>query len=101
MTVRQAPRLLLWHAAYGITDVPLDDPPPPAITAPDGRAFTWGDDDLAAALSEDLERPVTLRRDLALMQDLPDSLLVTFGASHRAVEEALGPLGPLRWRTAG
>jgi uncharacterized protein YcbX len=33
------------------------------------------------------------------MQDLPDSLLVVFAASHRAVETVLGPFDPLRWRT--
>ena len=42
---------------------------------------------------------MTLRRDPGLMQDLPASLLVTFGASHRAVEAELGPLDATRWRT--
>jgi uncharacterized protein YcbX len=54
---------------------------------------------LAQALGDDLGRAIELRRDPGLMQDLPASLLVTFGASHRAVEAALGPLDPLRWRT--
>lgn len=99
LTARQAPGLLLWRAAYGDGPVPLDDPPAPAITAPGGRAFAWEDPDLPGALAEDLGRPVALRRDPALMQDLPESLLVTFGASHRAVEAALGPLDPRRWRT--
>jgi uncharacterized protein YcbX len=99
LTIRQVSRMVLWSAAYGDVDVPLDDPPPPAVTAPDGTVFSWDDPVLPAALAHDLGRPVTLRRDAALMQDLPDSLLVTFGASHRAVEEALGPLDPLRWRT--
>jgi len=99
LTARQAPRMLLWRAAYGDVPVTLDDPPSPTLTAPDGRTFGWDDPDLPDALSEDLGRPVTLRRDPALMQDLPRSVLVTFGASHRAVEAALGPLDPLRWRT--
>ena len=99
LTARQVPRLLLWHAAYGDAEVPLDDPPSPRITAPGGRVFAWGDPDLPGALADDLGRPVTLRRDPALMQDLPASLLVTFGASHRAVEAELGPLDPRRWRT--
>lgn len=99
LTIRQVSRMVLWSAAYGDAAVPLDDPPPPAITAPDGRTFAWDDPELPAALEADLGRPVTLRRDPALMQDLPDSLLVTFGASHRAIEAALGELDPLRWRT--
>ena len=99
LTVRQVPRLLLWQASYGDAAVPLDDPPAPALISPDGTSYRWGDPQLPGALADDLGRPVTLRRDPANMQDLPDSLLVTFGASHRAVEEALGPLDPLRWRT--
>jgi len=99
MTVRQCPRMLLWSARYGDGEVPLDDPPAPMLTAPDGRAFMWDDPDLPAALAGDLGREVTLRRDPQLMQDLPRSLLITFGASHRDVEAALGPLDPLRWRT--
>lgn len=99
LTIRQVPRMVLWGAAYGDAEVPLDDPPSPTVTAPDGAKFSWADPGLPAVLSEDLGRPVTLRRDPALMQDLPDSLLVTCGASHRALEEALGPLDPRRWRT--
>jgi uncharacterized protein YcbX len=87
LTAREAPRLLLWHAT--------DD----AVTGPDGTAYPLGDPGLAEALSADLGRPVTMRHDPALQQDLPDSLLITFGASHRRVEEALGPLDPRRWRT--
>ena len=98
LTARQAPRLL-WGAAYGDVEVALDDPPAPVLTAPDGRRFGWNDAGLAEALSADLGRAVQLRRDPGLMQDLPRSLLVTFGASHRAIEAALGPLDPLRWRT--
>lgn len=98
VTVRQVPRMLRWRAAYGEAAVPLDDPPPATVTAPDGRTFDWQDPALPAALEADLGRPLTLRRDAALMQDLPNSLLVTFGASHRAVEEALGPFDALRWR---
>lgn len=99
LTIRQVPRMVLWSAAYGDAEVPLDDPPPPSLTSPAGATWSWDDPALPGALEADLGRPVTLRRDPALMQDLPDSLLVTFGASHRALEEALGPLDPLRWRT--
>jgi len=98
LTIRQAPRMVLWSAAYGDGTVSLDDPPSPIVTSPAGETFSWENPALPAALEADLGRPVTLRRDPALMQDLPDSLLVTFGASHRAVEEELGPLDPLRWR---
>lgn len=99
LTARQTPRMLRWHAGYGEAPVAIDDPPRPVVTAPDGRRFGWEDPELPAALADDLGRPVTLRRDLALMQDLPNSLLITFGASHRAVEAALGPVDPRRWRT--
>ena len=92
LTVRQAPRLLQWHAVY-------DDMGTLVVTAPDGTRFGWEDPALPGALAEDLGRPVTLRHDPALMQDLPESLLVTFVASHEAVERELGPLDPLRWRT--
>ena len=87
LTAREAPRLLLWHATAD------------GVTGPGGERFAFDDPALATALSEDLGRGVTVRHDPALQQDLPDSLLVTFGASHREVEAALGPLDPLRWRT--
>src|SRR5689334_14531857 len=73
LTAREAPRLLLWSGAGG------------AITAPDGARFAYDDPALPAALTADLGRTVIeVRHDPALQQDLPDSLLVTFGASHRA-----------------
>jgi uncharacterized protein YcbX len=60
------------------------------LTAPDGRALRWDDRALPGALCDDLGRRVELRRDLALMPDLPDSLLVTVEASRRALEGELG-----------
>lgn len=99
LTIRQAPRMVLWHGAYGDAPVALDDPPRPVVVSPAGERFAWDEPALPAALAADLGRPVTLRRDPGLMQDLPASLLLTFGASHRAVEQALGPLDPRRWRT--
>lgn len=99
LTVRQVPRLLVWSASYEGVDVELDNPPPPTITSPSGSTHRWDDPALPGLLAADLGRPVTLARDPALMQDLPDSLLVTFGASHRAAEAALGALDPDRWRT--
>jgi uncharacterized protein YcbX len=100
LTARQTPRMLLWSAAYGDQPVGFDDPPVPTLTAPGGGpAYRWDDPALPAALEADLGHPVHLRRDPGLMQDLRDSLLVTFGASHRAVEAALGSIDRARWRT--
>jgi uncharacterized protein len=93
LTVRQVPRMLGWSAAYpqapGAALDP-DAPPLPVVTAPDGRAFDWDDPMLPRALRDDLGRPVDLVRDLALMPDLPDSLLVTVEASRAALERELG-----------
>lgn len=100
LTARQAPRLLRWQASYGGADVVLDDPPPPRLTAPDGRTFAWGDADLPAALSDDLGRTVALRRDVRGQQDLGDTLLVTTQATLDAASAALGrDLDLRRFRT--
>lgn len=104
LTVRQAPGLLRWRAAY--PDVPGDalDPggvPLPRVTGPGGATYAWDDPTLPQALSDDLGRAVTLRRDTALMQDLGDSILVTTQATLDAVGAALGhaPLDLRRFRT--
>jgi uncharacterized protein YcbX len=104
LTVRQAPGMLRWRASYdGHAGAALDATtiPLPRITAPDGtRTYRWDDPALPAALSDDLGRAVTLRRDLALMQDLGDSLLVTTQATLEAVGAALRrPLDLRRFRT--
>jgi uncharacterized protein YcbX len=102
LTVRQLPRMLSWAAAY--PDAPgaeldPDAPPLPILTAPDGRTFAWDDPALQGALSGDLGRDVTLERDLALMPDLPDSLLVTVEASRTSLESELGrPIDLRRFR---
>ena len=62
-----------------------DDVPYPELIAPDGRAYDWRDPELPQALEDDLGRPVALRRDLGLMQDLGHSLLVTTQATLDAV----------------
>lgn len=100
LTVRQIPRMLLWQASYDGADVRTDDVPFPDLTAPDGRTFDWRDPELPPALEEDLGRPVALKRDLGLMQDLRHSLLVTTQATLEAVSAELGTeLDLRRFRT--
>jgi uncharacterized protein YcbX len=92
LTVRQVPRMLSWGAAYPQApgaDLDPGAPPLPVLTAPDGRTYAWDDPALPGTLGEDLGRPVELVRDLALMPDLPDSLLVTIEASRTALEGEL------------
>ena len=92
LSARKAPGLLRWSAADGRAE--------PLVTGPDGRSWSWSEPGLAEALSADLERPVELLHDPAGCSDLPDSVLVTTTASHRAVEAAYGArLEPQRWRT--
>jgi uncharacterized protein len=93
LTVRQLPRMLSWAAAYPQApgaELDPDAPPLPMLTAPDGRMFAWDDPGLPPALSDDLGRDVTLTRDLALMPDLPDSLLITVEASRAGLEAEVG-----------
>ncbi|HMJ34121.1 MAG TPA: MOSC domain-containing protein [Baekduia sp.] len=103
LTVRQAPGMLRWAARYdGLPGDALhpDDVPLPRIVAPDGAAFTWDDPGLPQALSADLGREIVLRRNLGLMQDLGNSVLVTTQATLDAVSAALGrPLDLRRFRT--
>jgi hypothetical protein len=99
LTARQAPRMLLWHAAYD-GEIDPGEVPKPRLTNPDGRVFGWDDEDLPRALEDDLGRPVALKRDLGLMQDLGHSLLVTTQATLDAVGTALEqPLDLRRFRT--
>jgi MOSC domain-containing protein len=96
LTVRQVPRMLLWHAGYDGADVTPGEVPFPELTAPDGRAFDWRDPELPQALADDLGRPIALRRDLGLMQDLNHSLLVTTQATLDAVSAELDTAIDLR-----
>jgi uncharacterized protein YcbX len=99
LTVRQMPRMLGWGAAYPQApgaELDPDAPPLPLLTAPDGREFAWDDPALPGALRDDLGRPVDLCRDLALMPDLQDSLLLTVEASRAALERELGAEVDLR-----
>ncbi|MEP6953649.1 MAG: MOSC N-terminal beta barrel domain-containing protein [Solirubrobacteraceae bacterium] len=100
LTAREVPRMLAWHAGYGEADPAPGELPAATLTAPDGRVWSTADDELPAALGEDLGRPVELRSDAALMPDLPDSLLVITRASHAAMRAALGgDLDARRFRT--
>jgi uncharacterized protein len=100
LTARQVPRMLLWRASYDGAAVTPDEVPFPELTAPDGRTFDWRDPELPAALEGDLGRPVALRRDLGLMQDLGHTLLVTTQATLDAIAGELGTeLDLRRFRT--
>lgn len=94
LTAREAPRLLAWSAAYA------DGADQAVLRSPDGRDWSWSDPGLAAALSSDLGREVTLRTDRDGQQDLPDSLLVTVQSTLQALAGELGaPLDLRRFRT--
>jgi hypothetical protein len=84
LTARAAPRMLAWAAAYD------DGGDLPLVTAPGGERWRWDDDGLEAAISADLGKEVKLVRDPGLMQDFPDSVLVTFENTHHALEQELG-----------
>jgi uncharacterized protein YcbX len=103
LTAREAPRLLTWHASYPFApDAGLrpDDPPHAQVTGPDGRSWRWGDPRLRNALAEDLGRDVRLRRDLAGIQDLERSVLVTTEATRAALAGELDtPIDLRRFRT--
>jgi uncharacterized protein len=99
LTAREAPRMLAWAARYEEAEPPTDAVPLPLVAAPDGSTYRWDDPRLAAALAADLGRAIELRRDLALMQDLGDSLLVTVQSTLDAVSAALArPLDLRRFR---
>ena len=93
LTAREAPRLLAWKAGYPFNaDGGLDPrrPPHAIVAAPDGHRYRWGDPRLRTALEEDLGRRVWLHRDVAGIQDLPNTLLVTVEATLDALGEELG-----------
>jgi MOSC domain-containing protein len=94
LTAREAPRLLAWGAAYPFApDAGLhpERPPYALVTAPDGtHTYNWDDPRLRTALSEDLGRDVRLRRDVAGIQDLERSLLITTESTRAALARELG-----------
>jgi uncharacterized protein YcbX len=99
LTVREAPLLLRWSAAYDAEPDPAD-PLPAVLTDPGGRRWSWDEPGLAERLFADLGRNgIELRRAPGEQHDLPGSLLVTTEASLRATEAALGrPLDVRRFR---
>jgi uncharacterized protein len=103
VTIRQAPQMLAWSAAYPeAPDDRLDpaDPPPPTLRGPGGHRWGWDDPGLEEALAADLGVAVRRHRDLGGQQDLRASVLVTTEASRRAVAAALGrPVELRRFRT--
>src|SRR5215218_6094896 len=100
LTAREAPRLLAWHATYPFAaDAGLhpEDPPYALVTAPGWEhVYSWTDPRLGGALAEDLGRPVRLRRDVAGIQDLERSLLITTEATRAALADELGAAIDLR-----
>ena len=97
-TARVVPGLLRWAARY--EDAVNGDIPRPTVTAPDGTRYGWDDPGLPAALAEDLRRDVDVVRDPSGMQDLPNSLLITFEATRRELERELAePVDLRRFRT--
>jgi MOSC domain-containing protein len=93
LTAREAPRLLAWRAAYPFApDAGLhpERPPYALVTDPDGEhSYSWDDPRLRTALTDDLGRPVRLRRDVAGIQDLERSLLITTEATRAALAQEL------------
>ena len=88
LTARAAPRMLAWSAATKHGDTVVRDP--------DGRVWRWDEPGLADAISRDLEKEVALVEDPTLMQDFPDSVLVTFQATLAALSGELGHAIDLR-----
>lgn len=97
LTARQAPGLLRWAATYDGADVDPHAPPLATVIAPDGERLRWDDPGLAGRLSAGLgTEPLELRRDIEGQQDLGRTLLVTTGASLRALSAELGTAVDLR-----
>ena len=97
-TARVVPGLLRWSARY--EDDVNGAIPAPRVIAPDGTAYGWEDPRLPTALTDDLGRDVEVVHDPAGMQDLPNSIPVTFEATRTALAEELGePVDLRRFRT--
>lgn len=88
LTARAAPRMLAWTARSNGTQ--------PVVTDPAGREWRWDEEGLDRAISEDLDKEIELADDEGLMQDLPDSVLVTFQPTLERLAQELGPGVDLR-----
>lgn len=103
VTGRETPRLLAWSAAYPAhpdDTLRADDVPLAQVTAPWGEVFTWGDERLVPALAEDLGFPVSPLRRPAGIQDLAQSVLITFERSRAELDRVFGkPIDIRRFRT--
>lgn len=90
LTVRQRPGMLAWEAAYPATCDGSPEPPgPPVLYSESGAAWAWDDPDLPAALTEVYGVPLSLRAADG-QQDRGPTVLVTFEASRRGLEQELG-----------
>ncbi|GIH72543.1 MOSC domain-containing protein [Sphaerimonospora thailandensis] len=90
LTVRQSPGMLAWEAAYPAPcDGSPEPPSPPVLYSPEGVPWAWDDPDLPAALTESYGVPLSLRAADG-QQDRGPTVLVTFEASLRGLEEELG-----------
>ncbi|WP_248958590.1 MOSC domain-containing protein [Sphaerisporangium perillae] len=99
LTVRQTPGMLAWEAAYPATCDGSPEPPgPPVLYSASGAAWAWDDPDLPAALAEAYGVPLSLR-EADGQQDRGPTVLVTFEASRRGLEEEMGaPVDVTRFR---
>lgn len=98
LSARNLPGILRWSASY-LRPPGRDGVDVPVVTSPDGKQWEWSDPRLASAVSDDLGVPVGLVRG-ERYPDLENSVLVTTGATHHAVERLFGrPLEVARWRT--
>jgi uncharacterized protein YcbX len=92
LTARAASRMLAWSAVTKGDEILVSDP--------NGRVWGWGEPGLVDAISRDLGREVGLLEDPTLMQDLPDSVLVTFQATLDGLSAELRhPVDLRRFRT--
>ncbi len=90
LTVRQRPEMLAWEAAYPATCDGSPEPSgPPVLYSASGAAWAWEDPELPAALAEEYGVPLSLRAADG-QQDRGPTVLVTFEASRRGLEEETG-----------
>jgi hypothetical protein len=89
LTERDAAALAGWTATYPFNVGANVDPPAPPyalVTAPSGGSWVWGDSRLRNALEDQLGGPLQLTRDIAGLQVVPRTVLVTWGdADPRAL----------------